>query len=139
MSLAVETGRFLVTALAAAFAVVACMVGISVATGTGMPYDGFVLVLVPAFVFAIIGGWLCGLPFLFFAKKIGLDGGRGKMGLSGVFVGGFAGLLMTIPTYGSVAQFSFPREILPFWLGMGAVAGLVASQVWLTLHRLDDA
>ena len=105
--------------------------------GGAMTFEAFFGLTGIAFVFAVVGGVIFGLPTLWFAKSLDWDRQVLKLSVLGMAAGLICGVALTIPAYGSTGAFEYPKEILPFWTGLGAFSGLIAAQVWYWLHRTD--
>lgn len=139
MKLHVEIGRFFTTAVAVAISLflVQFFIGMMTGENTGAAFPAVIAVF--AFFVIIAAGVVVGLPTLWVAKVLGWHNHLWKLSALGILAGMLAGAVFTVPMYGSTDAFEYPREVLAFWLGMGAFSGLVAAQVWFWLHKADWA
>jgi hypothetical protein len=131
----VETGRFVLTALAVALAGPTVLTILDLSSGGMFSVEwhfGFGALI---FVLTMIGGLIAGLPALWFAKRHGWDRRIGRMLIVGMVAGAIAGALLAIPFWGGFLAYS----LLPVvqFATFGGLAGLMAAPIWVMLHRQD--
>ncbi|MDG6078157.1 hypothetical protein E3U23_03005 [Erythrobacter litoralis] len=131
----IELGRFFVTALAVAIAIPASFLMASLFTGETFSIEAFFAVGAISFVLAIIGGLIFGLPTLWFLRRQGWAREMGIVTSIGTLVGAFGGILLSAGFWQGNLEVILAG--LWAWAVMGAIAGFVASPVWLWLHQSE--
>jgi hypothetical protein len=127
----VETGRFILTAVAVSLTVPALFILIFQVEISSSTIEIYVMAAGIGFAMAMLGGTLVGLPALWLAQKRNWHGSIVRMSLLGIFTGALAANLLML-AYGVRDLFSMLQ-----WAAIGATAGLIAAPVWVLLHRSD--
>ena len=135
MRFLVETGRFILTALAVALAGQTVVTILELSSGSVFSIESFLGFGTIIFVLTIIGGVIAGLPALYLARRHGWDHRIGRMLLVGLLTGAIAGALLAIPFWAEDLAFSFAP--IGLFAIFGGFAGVVAAPVWVLLHRSD--
>ncbi len=136
MKFLVETGRFILTALAVALAAPTVLTLFDLSSGSVFSLEVFLGFGALVFVLTTIGGVIAGLPALWFAKRQGWDRRIGVMSLIGMATGAIAGALLAIPVWGGFLAYSLSPIAL--FAMCGGLAGLVAAPIWVLLHSTDE-
>ena len=131
----VETGRFILTALAVAMAIPTGLLLLALIDGSRFSREAFLGLAAITFVFAALGGLFVGMPALWCAKRRKWENRYLPMLLLGLMTGVLAGVLLAIPFYGF--DLSFALLGMPGFGALGALAGLVSAEVWVSLHLAD--
>ena len=135
LRLLVEIGRFIVIALAVAIAIPSAFLAVSLAMSEPFSFEAFFGLAAIALVMAVTGGIFIGLPALWFARLQRWDHEIRKLALFGCLAGAAGGFVMSIFFW--QGRWDLVNSGVHFWIGMGALAGLVASVLWYWLHLGD--
>ena len=135
MRLLVETGRFVVTALAVGLAIPCFYLVASIFTSDRFSFEAFFAIGAISFVLGLIGGIVFGLPTLWVLRRQGWADNHKAVAIIGTLVGAVGGVLLSAAFWQGHAE----MILAGFWAWalMGAIAGLVSALVWFWLHVGD--
>ena len=135
MRILLETGRFVVTALAVGLAIPCFYLVASIFTGDPFSFEAFFAIGTISFVMGFIGGVVFGLPTLWFLRRQGWADNQRTVATVGTLVGALGGVLLSAAFWQGHAEIIMAG--LWAWALMGAIAGLVSALVWFWLHIGD--
>lgn len=122
----------MVTALAVAITIPTGFAALSLVRGEHFSIEAFFAIGAMSFVIGIIGGLVVGLPTLWLARKLHLDGDFRKLAVFGCIAGAVGGIALSVVFWQGNIEIVMAGMLI--WAAMGAVAGLIAASVWFGRH-----